>query len=526
MPGTEPLLIAKGEVELRLQPGLANRHGLIAGATGTGKTITLRVLAEGFSRIGVPVFLADVKGDLSGLALPGANDPRVEERARRLGLTGFAYEASPVVFWDVFGEQGHPIRATVSEMGPLLLARLLQLNPTQSGVLSVVFRIADDNGLLLLDLKDLRAILQHAAENAAQYRAAYGNVASASVGAIQRALVALEEQGGDRFFGEPALDLGDLLTGAAASAPGASVGAPGFAAPPSAPGTGAAASAGHAPIHVLAADRLIRSPQVYATFLLWLLSELFERLPEVGDPEKPRLVFVFDEAHLLFADAPKPLQEKIEQVVRLIRSKGVGVYFVTQNPLDIPDAVLGQLGNRVQHALRAFTPRDQKAVAAAATTFRPNPALDVARAITELGVGEALVSLLEEGGVPGVVQRALICPPRSRLAPLAPPERQQVVAASPFRGRYDQAVDRESAYEILTARAQAQVQARAQAQAQAQADRAAARVERSRPRRAASGSQGEEIMEAFAKSAARAVGSRAGRELVRGLLGSLLRGGS
>ena len=544
MPDIEPLLVAKGDAELRLLPSLANRHGLIAGATGTGKTVTLRVLAEGFSRIGVPVFLADVKGDLSGLALPGGGDPRVEERARQLGLTsgagsaasagsaagaGFGYEASPVAFWDVFGEQGHPIRATVSEMGPLLLGRLLQLNPTQSGVLSVVFRIADDNGLLLLDLKDLRAMLQHAAENAAQYRTAYGNVSSASVGAIQRALVALEEQGGDRFFGEPALDLNDLLATAAGGSQ------PGAAGPAGAP----PAATARAPIHILAADRLIRSPQVYATFLLWLLSELFERLPEVGDPEKPRLVFVFDEAHLLFADAPKPLQEKIEQVVRLIRSKGVGVYFVTQNPLDVPDAVLGQLGNRVQHALRAFTPRDQKAVTAAATTFRANPKLDVAQAITELGVGEALVSLLEPGGVPGVVQRAWICPPRSRLAPLAPAERAQILAASPLRGRYDQAIDRESAYEVLTARASAAAQAQAdteatetQARADAQARRqqsASARVEGRRGgatggRAGGGGVQGEDLMEAFAKSAARAVGSRAGRELVRGLLGSLLGG--
>ncbi len=353
---------------------MANRHGLIAGATGTGKTVTLRVLAENFSRQGVPVFLADVKGDLAGLAQAGGGDARVAARVAELQLEDFTYEGYPVVFWDVFGEQGHPVRTTVSEMGPLLLARLFDLNETQSGVLSLVFRVADDQGLLLLDLKDLRAMLQYVSEHAGEFKVRYGNVSAASIGAIQRSLLALEEQGGERFFGEPALDLEDFLQ---------------------------TDGAGRGVINLLAADRLLQSPRLYATFLLWLLSELFERLPETGDPEKPKLVFFFDEAHLLFSDLPKVLQERIEQVVRLIRSKGVGVYFVTQNPLDLPQEVLGQLGNRVQHALRAFTPRDQKAVRAAAETFRPRPGLDTAAAITELGVGEALVSFLDAGGIPG-----------------------------------------------------------------------------------------------------------------------------
>ena len=388
---SDVLTIAKGENDLVLLPRMANRHGLIAGATGTGKTVTLRVIAEGFSRIGVPVFMADVKGDLSGLARAGAANPKISERLDKLAIDGFQFAAYPVAFWDVFGEQGHPVRTTISDMGPLLMARLLNLNETQSGVLAMVFKIADDNGMLLLDLKDLRAMLQHVGDNAAQFKTQYGNVSAASVGAIQRGLLALEEQGGDKFFGEPALDLDDMMQ---------------------------TDSQGRGIINILTADKLINAPKLYATFLLWLLSELFERLPEVGDPEKPKLVFFFDEAHLLFNDAPKVLLEKIEQVVRLIRSKGVGVYFVTQNPLDVPEVVLGQLGNRVQHALRAFTPRDQKAVKAAATTFRQNKNVDVESVITELGVGEALVSFLNDKGQPTPVERALIYPPQSQLPPL------------------------------------------------------------------------------------------------------------
>src|SRR5512138_1419087 len=422
----EPLLVAKAPQDLFLLPALANRHGLVAGATGTGKTVTLRVLAEGFSRIGVPVFLADVKGDLSGLARPGGDSEKVKARATELGVA-LTPEAYPVAFLDVFGEGGHPLRATISDVGPLLLSRILELNETQAGVLQVVFKAADEAGLLLLDVKDLRAMLEYATENASALRARYGNVAPASVGAVQRALLALEAEGADRLFGEPALDLGDLLR---------------------------ADVSGRGQITVLHAERLFRSPRLYAAVLLWLLSELFEQLPEVGDPEKPRLAVFLDEAHLLFADAPQELQDKIEQVVRLIRSKGVGVYLVTQNPLDVPDRVLGQLGNRVQHALRAFTPRDQRAVRAAAETFRANPAVDVEKAIGELAVGEALVSFLDEKGSPRPVERAFVVPPRSRLAPLSAEERAQVVAASPLRGRYDAAVDRESAYELLQKRAQ------------------------------------------------------------------------
>lgn len=476
---TNPPPIAKGEKEIRLLPGMANRHGLIAGATGTGKTVTLRVLAEQFSDIGVPIFLADVKGDLSGLARPGGGNVKVDDRVRRLDLGEFTYVACPVVFWDVLGAQGHPVRATVSEMGPLLLARLLNLNDTQIGILTLVFRIADDNGWLLLDLNDLRAMLDHVGTNARQFRTRYGNVSAASIGAIQRGLLAIEEQGGERFFGEPALDLDDLLQ---------------------------TDGGGKGVVNILAADHLIRSPALYSTFLLWLLAELFERLPEVGDPEKPRLVFFFDEAHLLFGDTPKVLQDQVEQVVRLIRSKGVGVYFVTQSPLDIPDAVLGQLGNRVQHALRAFTPKDQKAVRSAAQTFRPNPALDVEQVITELGVGEALVSVLDEQGIPSVVERALVYPPRTQLAPLAPAERQQIVRQSAIYGHYEQTIDRESAYETLKARA-ATVHAE-EAQAPARAPRG----------------QGEQMIGALATSAARAVGSQIGRQIVRGVLGALFGG--
>jgi DNA helicase HerA-like ATPase len=482
-----PLPIAKGKKEIALLPGMANRHGLIAGATGTGKTVTLRVLAERFSAIGVPVFLADVKGDLSGIPRPGGDNPKVVERVAQLGLAPFAYEGYPVTFWDLFGEQGHPVRATVSEMGPILLGRILNLNDIQGGVLGLIFRIADDNGLLLLDLKDLREMARFVGDNAEQFRTAYGNIAAASVGAIQRGLLTLEEQGGDRFFGEPALDLQDLLQ---------------------------TDPSGKGMINILAASRLMTSPALYSTFLLYLLSELFEQLPEVGDPAKPSLVFFFDEAHLLFADASKPLQEKIEQVVRLIRSKGVGVYFVTQNPLDLPETVLGQLGNRVQHALRAFTPKEQKAVKAAADTFRANPKLDVVKAITELGVGEALVSVLDPKGSPTVVERAFVLPPRSRLTPLSPEERAQVIRESVLNGHYERTVDRESAYEKL----------KEKAAQRAAAEAAGGGAPGHRGRAEEKPSQTGVLIGAMVKSAAHAVGSQLGRQIIRGVLGSILGG--
>lgn len=496
-----PIPVARGAAPepLELLAGLANRHGLVAGATGTGKTVTLRVLAEGFSRIGVPVFVADVKGDLSGLARPGGDSSKVLERAQALGLP-FQPEGTPVVFLDVFGEAGHPLRTTISELGPLLLSRILSLNETQAGVLQLAFKIADDDGLLLLDLKDLRAILEHVAERAAELRVRYGNVSTTTVGAIQRAVLGLEEQGGDRFFGEPALALEDVVR---------------------------TDLSGRGIVTVLHAEKLIRSPRLYATFLLWLLSELFEQLPEVGDPEKPRLVFFFDEAHLLFDDAPDTLRDRIEQVVRLVRSKGVGVYFVTQNPLDLPDTVLGQLGNRVQHALRAFTPRDQKAVRAAAETFRANPGLDVEAVITELGVGEALVSFLDARGTPRPVERALVYPPRSRLAPLTPEERAQVMAASPLRGRYDAPVDRESAYELLKKRA-AELQAEAPGDAGEEVARGGREPGAPRPRgsRASAGGGMGDTLAGMAKSAARAAGTQLGREIMRGVLGTIFGGGS
>ena len=413
-----------------LDLGRANRHGLIAGATGTGKTVTLQGMAESFSAAGVSVFVADVKGDLSGVAMPGSPNfkhaDKLEGRAQELGMTDYAYSDNPVVFWDLYGEQGHPIRTTISEMGPLLLARLLDLNDTQEGVLQIVFRHADENGLLLLDFGDLQSMLAWAAENSKELSGTYGNVTKASVGAIQRQLLSFESQGADLFFGEPALEIDDFLT---------------------------VDEQGRGVINVLAADRLMRSPKLYATFLLWLLAELFESLPEVGDPEKPKLVFFFDEAHLLFDDAPKALEDKIEQVVRLIRSKGVGVFFVTQNPIDVPEEVAGQLGNRVQHALRAFTPRDKRAIKAAAETFRINPDLDVEEAITELRVGEALVSTLMEDGAPSVVRRTLIKPPRSRLGPVTAKERAIIQSVSPHEGKYDTAIDRESAEEVLLAKA-------------------------------------------------------------------------
>lgn len=480
-----PLMIARAKGDIVVLPGMANRHGLIAGATGTGKTVTLRVLAERFSDIGVPVFMADVKGDLSGLPRPGGGNPKVDERIKALRLADFRFEGFPTVFWDVFGEQGHPIRATVSEMGPLLLGRILNLNEIQSGVLTAVFRIADDGGLLLLDLKDLRAMLQYVGDNPEEFRTAYGNVSAASVGAIQRNLLVLEEQGGDKFFGEPAIDLDDFLQ------------------------TG---PNGKGVVNILAADRLMRSPTLYATFLLFLLSELFERLPEVGDPPKPRLVFFFDEAHLLFSDAPKPLLEKIEQVVRLVRSKGVGVYFVTQNPLDIPETVLGQLGNRVQHALRAFTQKDQKVIRAVAETFRSNPRLDAVAALTELAVGEALVSVLDAKGSPTEVERAMICPPRSRLEPLSAEERGETIRGSVLFGHYEKTVDRESACERLRAKAEQRA--------------ATAAAEGSASDRQASGkSQAATLAGALAKSAAHAIGSQIGRQIIRGVLGSIFGGG-
>ncbi|WP_073974593.1 helicase HerA-like domain-containing protein [Erythrobacter donghaensis] len=410
--------------------GRSNRHGLIAGATGTGKTVTLQGIAESFSAAGVPVFLADVKGDLSGIAMPGSptfkHADKLEARARELGITDYSYADNPVIFWDLYGEQGHPIRTTVSEMGPLLLSRLLDLNETQEGVLQIIFRYADENGLLLLDFEDLSALLTWANENAAALSGKYGNVTKPSVGSIQRQLLSFEAQGANHFFGEPALEIGDFLK---------------------------VDDQGRGYVNVLAADKLMRSPKLYATFLLWLLAELFESLPEVGDPEKPRLVFFFDEAHLLFDDAPKALQDTIEQVVRLIRSKGVGVFFVTQNPIDIPEEVAGQLGNRVQHALRAFTPRDQRAIKAAAETFRVNPKLDVEAVITELKVGEALVSTLDDDGAPTVVERTLIKPPRSRLGPVSEKERAIIQSVSPVEGKYDTPVDRESAAEVLAAKA-------------------------------------------------------------------------
>ena len=480
-----PFLIAKGKNDIFLLPKMANRHGLIAGATGTGKTVTLRVLAEQFSKIGVPIFMADVKGDLSGLPFPGGENPKVVERVSKLGLKDFSYGNYPVTFWDVFGEQGHPVRTTISEMGPLLLSRILNLNEIQSGVLTLVFKIADDNGLLLLDLKDLRAMAQFAGDNAERFKTQYGNISAASIGAIQRNLLSLEEQGGSKFFGEPALNIQDFIQ---------------------------TDSNGKGIINILTADKLMQSPRVYATLLLWLLSELFEQLPEVGDPQKPNLIFFFDEAHLLFDDAPKALVEKIEQVVRLIRSKGVGIYFVTQNPLDLPETVLGQLGNRVQHALRAFTPKDQKNVKSAAETFRPNPKLNVIKAITELAVGEALISTLDDKGSPTMVERALVCPPTSRLSPLTSEERSQFIRDSLLYGHYEKTVDRESAYEKLKAKAE---QMKMEGQEET--------VQKRRPTEPKS--QTEQLLGAAVKSAAHAIGSQLGRQIIRGVLGSIFGGG-
>ena len=495
-----PLLVAKSTHELLLLPGLANRHGLIAGATGTGKTVTLQRIAEGFSKIGVPVFMADVKGDLAGLSQKGEPKPKIEERIKQLDISDFSYEACPVAFWDVYGVQGHPVRATISEMGSLLLARLLNLNDTQQGVLTLAFKIADDNGLLLLDLKDLRAMLQFVGENAKNFTTQYGNISAASIGAIQRGLLEIEQQGGDKFFAEPALNIQDLMQ---------------------------TDTKGRGVINILAADKLMNSPKLYATLLLWMLSELFEQLPEVGDPEKPKLVFFFDEAHLLFNDAPPALLEKIEQVVRLIRSKGVGVYFVTQNPLDIPDTVLGQLGNRVQHALRAFTPRDQKAVKSAATTLRANPKLDVEAAITELGVGEALVSLLDEKGRPTIVERALVLPPGSRLGSVTGEERAATIKTSLLAGIYDKVEDRESAYEKLAQRVQEQQAAQPVATTgqSGSGGMLGALGDLLGGSTGPRGGRREGVAELAAKSAARAIGSQVGREIIRGVLGSIFGGG-
>ncbi|MDX3907587.1 MAG: DUF853 domain-containing protein [Pigmentiphaga sp.] len=500
----DPILLAKNaNTDLFLLPGMANRHGCITGATGTGKTVTLQVMAESFSRLGVPVFMADVKGDLTGISQAGVATPKLTARLESLGLDQPVWGGAPVTLWDVFGEQGHPVRATVSDMGPLLLGRMLNLNDTQAGVLTMVFRIADDNGLLLLDLKDLRAMLQYVGDNAAQFKTRYGNVSPASVGAIQRGLLALEEQGGDRFFGEPMLNIDDLMQ---------------------------TDGQGRGVVNILAADKLMQSPTLYATFLLWMLSTLFEHLPEAGDTDKPKFVFFFDEAHLLFDDAPKALLDKIEQVVRLIRSKAVGVYFCTQNPLDIPEAVLGQLGNRVQHALRAFTPRDQKAVKSAAETMRPNPALDVTAAITELGVGEALVSLLDEKGRPGMTERVYVVAPGSRIGPATDAERQALRQSSLVAGVYEKTVDRESAYEMLTSRAAGGEQSAAASPAEQEAKPAKADDDgligglrdvlfgSTGPR----GGRREGVLESAARSAVRSMGTQLARDLTRGLLGSLL----
>ena len=500
----EPMLLAQSaQTPCYLLPGLANRHGLITGATGTGKTVTLQQLAEQFSRIGVPVFLADVKGDLTGISQPGNLSPKLAATLQERGLALPTPQACPTQLWDVFGEQGHPVRATISDMGPLLLARMLNLNDTQAGVLNLVFKIADDNGLLLLDLKDLRTMLAYVGENAKEFTTSYGNISAASVGAIQRGLLAIEQQGGDKFFGEPMLDLQDFMQ---------------------------TDSKGHGMVNILAADKLMHSPRLYATFLLWMLSELFETLPEIGDPEKPKLVFFFDEAHLLFNEAPKVLVERIELVVRLIRSKGVGVYFVTQNPLDIPDTVLAQLGNRVQHALRAFTPRDQKAVKAAASTMRANPGLDVETAITELAVGEALVSCLDEKGRPGITQRAYVLPPGSQIGPITPAQRQALLSSSLVAGVYEKMVDRESAHEKLQGRSAASA-----APGTAATPPGAGGTETggilsglndvlfgtTGPR----GARHDGLVQTMAKTAARTVGSSLGKEILRGVMGSLFGGG-
>ena len=509
-----PIVIAKKTTDttqdIVLHSQFANRHGLIAGATGTGKTVTLKVLAESFSRLGVPVFLADAKGDVSSLAKAGVSSPKFDERLKTLNIESVPFAASPVMFWDLFGQQGHPIRTTISEIGPLLLAQMLNLNDTQEGVLSAVFRIADDQGLLLIDFKDLKAMLTYVSENAAELKAEYGNLSPASLGAIQRNLLALGDQGGEQFFGEPSLNILDFIQ---------------------------TDTQGQGYINILAADKLMNTPKLYATFLLWMLSELFEQLPEVGDMDKPKLVFFFDEAHLLFDNASPALQEKIEQVVRLIRSKGVGIYFITQNPLDLPESVLGQLGNRVQHALRAFTPKDQKAVKTAADTFRANPEFKVDQAITELAVGEALISCLDEQGTPQIVERGWVMPPYSSFTPITPEERQVIIGQSIVAGVYDQAVDRDSAYELLQKKvlqqsqqkqadelekqqskeqdALAKQQAKEQERFAKEQQKAAEKAQRDREKLT------QDIVGTFAKSAARSLGGSTGQKIVRGLLGSL-----
>lgn len=520
-----PIIIAKKttntQQDVVLHSKFANRHGLIAGATGTGKTVTLKVLAESFSRLGVPVFLADAKGDVSSLAQAGASNPKFDERIKSLGIDSIPFAASPVVFWDLFAEQGHPIRTTITEIGPLLLARMLNLNDTQEGVLSAVFRIADDQGMLLIDFKDLKAMIGYVSEHAAEFKAEYGNLSPASLGAIQRNLLALADQGGDQFFGEPSLNILDFIQ---------------------------TDSNGHGYINILAADKLMNTPKLYATFLLWMLSELFEQLPEVGDMDKPKLVFFFDEAHLLFDNASAALQEKIEQVVRLIRSKGVGIYFVTQNPLDLPESVLGQLGNRVQHALRAFTPKDQKAVKTAADTFRANPEFKVEQAITELAVGEALISCLDEQGTPQVVERAWVMPPYSSFTPISPEQRQALISQSIVAGIYEKSLDRESAFELLQNKVVERQQQAAQieqekqqtkeqealAKQKAKEAETLAKQQAREQERIAKEQQKEAEREAkqrekliqdtvgtFAKSAARSLGGSTGQKIVRGLLGSL-----
>ncbi|ENV31598.1 helicase HerA-like domain-containing protein [Acinetobacter gerneri] len=505
-----PILIAKKSSDhsqdIILHSEFANRHGLIAGATGTGKTVTLKVLAENFSRIGVPVFLADAKGDVSSIAKAGSSNPKFDERIQSLGIDSIPFEASPTIFWDLFGEQGHPIRTTVSEIGPLLLAQMLNLNDTQEGVLAAVFRVADDQGMLLLDFKDLKAMLKYVSENSESLKAEYGNLSPASLGAIQRNLLALGDQGGDQFFGEPSLNILDFIQND---------------------------EKGRGYINLLAADKLMNTPKLYATFLLWMLSELFEKLPEVGDLDKPKLVFFFDEAHLLFDNASPALQEKIKQVIRLIRSKGVGIYFITQSPLDVPEDVLGQLGNRVQHALRAFTPKDQKAVKTAADTFRANPDFKVDEAITQLAVGEALISCLDEQGTPQIVERGMIMPPYSSFNPITPEERQALMANSIVAGVYENVIDRDSAYEILqrkVAESEQQVQAQAEAVEQAkqqaildkeQEKQAKLQAKEEEKAAAARAKMTQDVIGTFAKSAARTLGGPTGQKLVRGLLGSL-----
>jgi DNA helicase HerA-like ATPase len=505
-----PLMLGRNDArEVFLLPALVNRHGLITGATGTGKTVSLQVLAEQLSLMGVPSFMADVKGDLAGIAKAGKSSPKLEERLEKFKLPVPAFQDFPVSLWDVFGKDGHPLRATISDMGPLLLSRMLGLNDTQEGVLHLVFKVADDNGMLLLDCKDLRAMLQHVGDNAKTFTTEYGNVSTASIGAIQRGMLALEEQGGDTFFGEPMLNIADMMQ---------------------------TDDKGRGVINVLAADKLMNSPRLYGSFLLWLLSELFEELPEVGDPDKPKMVFFFDEAHLLFSEAPRALMEKVEQVVRLIRSKGVGVYFVTQNPLDVPDKVLGQLGNRIQHALRAFTPRDQKAVRAAAETMRANPGFDAEKAISELGVGEALVSLLDEKGRPNVVERVWMAAPASRIGPLTDAERAQLLKTSVVAGIYDTTEDRESAYEILRGRAAAATQAKAEAEAQKQAQPAGkgggaggpgadagwgGAIKGSLDGLLTGSGRKDSVIETAAKSMMRTVGSSLGRAIVRSILGTM-----